>query len=152
MKRLMALLLTAALICGLGCPAMAAPGGPGGPPDGPFGGAPGGGPGGGPEMREGDMAATGNSVNTGGLITVVDGRAEANAALSACISQKENDVFVDDLSYCSDHYSTTLISTSGSTVSIRNASVNMTVSEEITGSEQAGTALYTDSGTTVIED
>ncbi len=131
-------------------------GGPGGAPGGgpgeaSEGGGPGGAPEGGPGMQESDVASTGNSVNTTGLIEVSADQVSADETLSAYVSQDGEETIISGLAYDSSDYSTTLVSASESTVTVQDADVAMGVGEAITGDEQAGTALYTDSGTTVIE-
>ncbi len=154
MKRIAALLLTAIFVFSLGANALAEMGGPGGGPGGPGGepGGHGGGPDGAPGMQESDVAGTGNAVNTEGMISVVNGEATADDLIADCVSQNGEETVIEELNLVSGDYGTTVISTSGSTVSVRNSSIEMNVDAEVESDAQAGTALYTDSGTTILED
>ncbi len=144
MKQWIALLITAILIASVSLGAYAERGrGPGGP-----GGS--GGPGGEPGMRESDVAGTGNSVNTSGKISVNSNQVTADADLTAYLTVSGETVAVEGLNYASADYSDTLISAADSYVEITDADIALTVNNPISGTEQAGTALYTDSGTTMI--
>lgn len=146
MKRRIALLIAAILIASVSIGAYAEHGGgPGGP-----GGS--GGPGGGSGMRESDVAGTGNSVNTSGKISVNSNQVTADADLTAYVTVSGETVAVKGLNYASADYSDTLISAADSYVEITDADIALTVTDPISGTEQAGTTLYTDSGTTVIAD
>ncbi len=146
MKRRIALLIAVILIASVSLGAYAERGGgPGGP-----GGS--GGPGGGPGMRESDVAGTGNSVNSNGKILVSNNQITADNDLAAFVTTESGSVTIEGLTYTSGDYSDTIISATGSCVAVNDANISLAVADAISGSEQAGTALYTDSGMSVIAD
>ena len=104
---------------------------------------------------EGDMANANASVNTAGVIAVTDGNAAYNSdeeSLAAAVSEKDGQVIISNLALSSGNYSCTGISVSGSDVVIEDAGLLLGVEEDIEGTEAAGAGVYTDSGTTLIED
>ncbi len=155
MKRILPLLLAAVLVlsasvCGFaetGAPPGGGPGGPGGRP----GGAPGG-PGGGPGPAESAMAGTGNSLNTEGLIAIKDGQILTEETLGGTVATDNQTVVLDGLHFTAGDYGVTAVSASGSRILLRNALLELNADSAVSGNEQAGTGLYTDSGITVIED
>ena len=162
MKRILAVVLSLVLILSLcmsglaeGGPGMGQPpqGGPGGgsapggqmgnPPDGM------GGPGG---MAEGDVAGTGNAMNTSGLIDVAGGTVTADDSLVGATENADGTITISGISYESGDYSATLLSASDSDVFLTGANIAMNVDEAVSGNESAGTATYVDSGTLTISD
>ena len=162
MKRILAVVLSLVLILSLcmsglaeGGPGMGQPpqGGPGGgsapggqmgnPPDGM------GGPGG---MAEGDVAGTGNAMNTSGLIDVAGGTVTADDSLVGATENADGTITISGISYESGDYSATLLSASDSDVFLTGANIAMNVDEAVSGNESAGTAAYVDSGTVTISD
>lgn len=129
---------------GMGQPPQGGPGaGMGNPPDGM------GGPGG---MAEGDVASTGNAMNTSGLIDVAGGTVTADDSLVGATENADGTITISGISYESGDYSATLLSASDSDVFLTGANIAMNVDEAVSGNESAGTATYVDSGTLTISD
>lgn len=162
MKRILAVVLSLVLIVSLcmsglaeGGPGMGQPpqGGPGGgsapggqmgnPPDGM------GGPGG---MAEGDVASTGNAMNTSGLIDVAGETVTADDSLAGAIENADGTITISGISYESGDYSATLLSASDSDVVLTGANIRLDVDNAVSGNESAGTAAYVDSGALTISD
>ncbi len=156
MKRILAVVLSLVFIVslcmsglaeggpGMGQPPQGGPGaGMGNPPDGM------GGPGG---MAEGDVASTGNAMNTSGLIDVAGGTVTADDSLVGATENADGTITISGISYESGDYSATLLSASDSDVFLTGANIAMNVDEAVSGNESAGTATYVDSGTLTISD
>ncbi|MBQ6120671.1 MAG: hypothetical protein IJI59_02900 [Clostridia bacterium] len=103
-------------------------------------------------MAEGDVASTGNATNMNGRIDVDDGTVTADDALAANVEETDGSITVSGITFDSGDYSDTLLSASGSDVILTEAAVSMGVSVPISGTEQAGTAVYVDSGSLTISD
>lgn len=168
MKRILAVVLSLVLIVSL-CMSGLAEGGPGGgfapdgnppagmgqppqggpdagmgnPPDGM------GGPGG---MAEGDVASTGNAMNTSGLIDVAGETVTADDSLAGATENADGTIAISGISYESGDYGDTLLSASDMDVALIGANIRLDVDEAVSGNESAGTAAYVDSGTLRISD
>ena len=162
MKRILAVVLSLVLILSL-CMSGLAEGGPGGgfapdgnPPAGmgqPPQGGPGAGMGNPPDgMAEGDVASTGNAMNTSGLIDVAGGTVTADDSLAGATENADGTITISGISYESGDYSATLLSASDSDVFLTGANIAMNVDEAVSGNESAGTAAYVDSGALTISD
>ncbi|MCR5370250.1 MAG: hypothetical protein K6E83_06030 [Clostridium sp.] len=154
MKKTMALVLAVMTVfCSLGVLAEGrGPSGTDGPGGGqsPHGGASGG-PGGSPSgMSESDVAGTGNSMSTEGLIIISDGTVIADDDWMAFITEADGTVTVSDVEYTGGDYSETVPSASGSQAVLDNVQITLGSDSVITGRESAGTAVCVDSGTMTI--
>lgn len=138
---------------GMGEPPQGGPGGepPQGGPGGEMGNPPDGmgGPGG---MAEGDVAGTGNAMNTSGLIDVAGGTVTSDDSLVGATENADGTITISGISYESGDYSATLLSASDSDVALTGANIRLDVDEAVSGNESAGTAAYVDSGTVTISD
>ena len=108
------------------------------------------------QNSEGNMSgASSTSTNKEGVITVSNGSVtykDGYDSLSSKVSTQDNEITISDIDINNDDYSFTAISSSNSNVTLKNSNISLNVGEEISGTESAGTGVYTDSGTFKITD